>query len=49
MTKAEADWQLSYLRGLRIRLLGGRVLQNVAWRVAGQLGWPDTLTPSTSP
>lgn len=30
MTKAEADRQLSYLRALRIRLLGDRVLQNVA-------------------
>lgn len=27
----------------RIRLLGDRVLQNVAWRMADQLGWPDTL------
>jgi len=43
MTKAEADRQLSYLRGLRIRLLGDRVLQNVAWKVADQLGWPDTF------
>jgi predicted nucleic acid-binding protein len=43
MTKAEADRQLSYLPGLRIRLLGDRVLQNVAWKVAGQLGWPDTF------
>jgi hypothetical protein len=36
MTKAEADRQLSYLRAPRIRLLGDRVLQNVAWKVAGQ-------------
>ena len=43
MTKAEADRQLSYLRALRIRLLGDRVPQNVAWKVAGQLGWPDTF------
>ena len=28
---------------LRIRLLGDRVLQNVAWEVAEQLGWPDTF------
>jgi hypothetical protein len=35
--------QLDYVRGLRIRLLGDRVLQNLAWTVAGQLGWPDTL------
>jgi hypothetical protein len=25
------------------RLLGDRVLQNVAWKVADELGWPDTL------
>jgi predicted nucleic acid-binding protein len=43
MTKQDADRQLNYLRALRIRLLGDRVLQNVAWRVADQLGWPDTL------
>lgn len=34
---------LNYARGLRIRLLGDRVLQNVAWKVADQLGWPDTF------
>jgi predicted nucleic acid-binding protein len=43
MTKKEAERRLDYLRGLRIRLLGDRVLQAVAWRVADQLGWPDTL------
>jgi predicted nucleic acid-binding protein len=43
MTKKEADEQLNYVRGLRLRLLGDRVLQNVAWKVADQLGWPDTL------
>jgi hypothetical protein len=31
------------VRGLRIRLLGDRVLQNVAWTVADQPEWPDTL------
>ena len=31
------------MRGLRIRLLGDRVLQTVAWKVADQLGWPDTF------
>jgi predicted nucleic acid-binding protein len=44
MTKEDADAQLDYVRGLRIRLLGDRVLQNVAWRIADRLGWPDTLT-----
>ena len=43
MTKKDADRQLSYVRSLRIRLLGDRVLQNVAWKLADQLGWPDTL------
>jgi predicted nucleic acid-binding protein len=43
MTKPEADEQLNYMRSLRIRLLGDRVLQNVAWKIADQLGWPDTL------
>jgi predicted nucleic acid-binding protein len=43
MTKKDARLRLNYVRGLRIRLLGDRVLQNVAWQVADQLGWPDTL------
>ena len=43
MTKKDAERQLDYVRGLRIRLLGDRVLQNVAWKVADQLGWPDTF------
>lgn len=43
MTKKEAGRQLDYARGLRIRLLGDRVLQRVAWQVAEQLGWPDTF------
>lgn len=29
--------------GLRIRLLGDRVLHDYAWQVASQLGWPGTL------
>lgn len=43
MTKKQADQQLNYVRGLRIRLLGDRVLQNVAWKVSDQLGWSDTF------
>lgn len=43
MTKKDAERQLNYLRGLRTRLLGDRVLQAVAWKVADQLGWPDTF------
>jgi predicted nucleic acid-binding protein len=43
MTKKDAGRQLDYVRGLRIRLLGDRVLQNVAWKVADRLGWSDTF------
>lgn len=43
ITKKDAERRLDYVRGLRIRLLGDRVLQNVAWKVAEQLGWSDTL------
>jgi predicted nucleic acid-binding protein len=43
LTRQEADRQLTYVRGLQIRLLGDRVLQSVAWKIADQLGWPDTL------
>ena len=42
MTKKDAERRLNYVRGLRIRLLGDRVLQQVAWNVADQLGWADT-------
>jgi predicted nucleic acid-binding protein len=43
MTKEDAEQQLDYVRGLRIRLLGDRVLQNVAWKIADQLRWADTF------
>lgn len=43
ITAKEAERRLDYVRGLRIRLLGDRTLQSVAWKVAEQLGWPDTL------
>ena len=43
LTRKDAGRHLDYARGLRIRLLGDRVLQNVAWKVADQLGWPDTF------
>jgi predicted nucleic acid-binding protein len=42
LVRKEADSQLDYLRRLRMRLLGDRVLQRVAWQLAEQLGWPDT-------
>ncbi|OBJ45798.1 hypothetical protein A5630_12930 [Mycolicibacterium mucogenicum] len=33
---------LDRIRGLRIRLLGDRSLQDTAWRIAAELNWPDT-------
>lgn len=42
-TRKEAARQLDYVRALRIRLLGDRVLQSVAWKVADELGWSDTF------
>ena len=44
MTRRDADRVLDHMRALRIRLLGDRVLQAVAWTVADRLGWPDTFT-----
>jgi predicted nucleic acid-binding protein len=43
MTKDDANQHLGYVRGLRIRLLGDRVLQKVAWEIAERLGWHDTF------
>ncbi len=43
ITRKEAERQLAYVRSLRVRLLGDRVLQSVAWEIADQLGWPDTF------
>jgi predicted nucleic acid-binding protein len=43
MTRKDAERRLDHLRGLRIRLLGDRVLQATAWKVADQVGWPDTF------
>jgi len=43
MTRKDAEQQLDYVRGLRLRLLGDRVLQNVAWKAATLLGWSDTF------
>jgi predicted nucleic acid-binding protein len=42
LDRREADARLDHVRALRIRLLGGRVLQRVAWEVAEALGHPDT-------
>jgi predicted nucleic acid-binding protein len=33
---------LDDIRGLRIRLLGDRSLQDTAWRIAATLNWSDT-------
>ena len=43
LAKKKAAARLDYLRGLKIRLLGDRVLQQVAWKMAEQLGWHDTF------
>jgi predicted nucleic acid-binding protein len=43
LTNADAERQLTYVRSLRLRLLGDRVLQKVAWEIADRLGFPDTL------
>ena len=43
MTRKDAERQLNYVRALRVLLLGDRVLQNVAWKAAVLLGWPDTF------
>ncbi len=43
-SREEADRQLDHVRSLRVRLLGDRVLQRVAWDIAEELSWTDTLT-----
>ncbi|MBB6249201.1 hypothetical protein [Rhodanobacter sp. A1T4] len=43
VTRKEANQRLDYLRGLQIRLLGDRSLQQVAWKLAEELGWKDTF------
>lgn len=42
VTRSDAERQLTYVRSLRIRLLGDRVLHNAAWKVADRLQLPDT-------
>jgi predicted nucleic acid-binding protein len=42
-SREDAASQLDALRRLRIRFLGDRVLQRVAWDIAAELGWPDTF------
>ena len=43
MDEAGAREALTYIRGLRMRLLGDRVLQDVAWRIAAEFGWAETF------
>jgi predicted nucleic acid-binding protein len=43
LDRKTAERQLDHLRALRLRLLGDRVLQALAWKLADQLGWPDTF------
>lgn len=43
LARRDANRRLDDLRGLRIRLLGDRVLQATAWTLAEELGWQDTF------
>jgi predicted nucleic acid-binding protein len=43
LSRKDAERRLDHLRRLRIRLLGDRVLQRVAWEIAEALAWNDTL------
>ncbi|MHA6669051.1 type II toxin-antitoxin system VapC family toxin [Homoserinimonas sp. A447] len=43
LTEAEAQGLLARIRTMNIRLLGDRVLQSVAWKIADQLGWTETF------
>ncbi|MFF2118036.1 type II toxin-antitoxin system VapC family toxin [Kitasatospora sp. NPDC058184] len=42
LAERDAERALDAVRALRIRLLGDRVLQATAWRIAERLGLPDT-------
>lgn len=44
LSRQAAEDRLDHVRSLRIRLLGDRVLQRVAWDLAEQLSLPDTFT-----
>jgi predicted nucleic acid-binding protein len=43
MTKQDAERRLFYVQGMRIRMHEDYLLQKAAWKVADQLGWPDTF------
>lgn len=43
LDRRSAERQFDHLRSLRLRLLGDRVLQRLAWKIAEELAWPDTF------
>jgi predicted nucleic acid-binding protein len=43
LSRTAAERRLDHLRRLQLRLLGDRVLQRTAWKLADELGWPDTF------
>lgn len=49
LTRKDAERRLDYVRGLRIRLLGDRVLQALPGRSPNSSGGPTRMQPSTSP
>ena len=49
LTRNDAERQLDHVRGLRIRLLGDRVSQSVAWKLAARLALPDTFDAEYRP
>ena len=42
LDEATARARLDDIRGRKMRLLGDRVLQDMAWKIAAELGWSDT-------
>lgn len=44
VSQRDAKRLLEIVTGMRMRLLGDRVVKSQAWRVAEQLGWGDTFT-----
>jgi len=44
LTRAQARMLLDGITTMKIRLLGDRVSRSVAWQLAEQLGWDDTVT-----
>lgn len=45
LERREAHARLDFVRALNIRLLGDRVLQETAFRLAEAMDWPDTFVP----